>query len=196
MTTTDTDACWHTELFIGDDTGATYKAVIVKYADVTGGGRPNVEVGFRKAGGALVYDVVQKSATNLDVVVHRERAGGRVTSAGGHVTDYQDNGGDWLKDVVTYTAPGWVISSSDHVAPAAVPAATFPNRPGRELARTVSLKSPRQNLGGRSCQFCESNTPFLTTTVGSVHSTAIQLIARGTACAAIRCSAPWKTRTT
>lgn len=134
MTTTASDAFWHTKLYYSDEMGGGFTNITIKAVDTTGGGRPDLLVGFRhnktsSGGTVLDYDVAQRSSASatLAVVMHRQLADGSVVVVGGHVNDYESgSGGQYTKSEITYSGGLFHLAGTSQVAKSAVPASLLP----------------------------------------------------------------------
>jgi hypothetical protein len=134
MTTTATDASWHTRLYHSDETGGGFTNITVKEVDTTGGGRPDLLVGFRhnRTGGSgtvLDYDVVQRTSASapLQVTMHRQIADGSVVVSGGQITDYEIGAaGQATKSTITARGGVFYLSDTSQVAASSVPGSILP----------------------------------------------------------------------
>jgi hypothetical protein len=134
MTTTTADAYWHTKLYYSDELGGGMVNITVKGVDTTGGGRPDLLVGFRHnktsgSGTVLDYDVIMRSSATapLAVVMHRQLGDGSVVVAGGHVTDYDSgSGGQYTKSDITFSGGFFHLATTSQVAQGAVPGSLLP----------------------------------------------------------------------
>jgi hypothetical protein len=134
MTTTSTDSFWHTKLYYSDESGGGFTNITVKAVDTTGGGRPDLMVGFRHnktSGGGTVldYDVIMRASAPapLAIVMHRQIADGSVVIAGGHVNDYESGPtGQYTKSDITFSGGLFHLAGTSQVAKAAVPASLLP----------------------------------------------------------------------
>lgn len=133
MTTGASEGFWHTKLYYSDESGGGFTSIAVKAVDTTGGGLPDLVVGFRHnktsgTGTVLDYDIVMRpSATAaLQIVAHRRIADGSVVFGPG-VTDYDSSPGpQFTKSVLAFSNGGFRIASSSQVAPGSVPASQLP----------------------------------------------------------------------
>jgi hypothetical protein len=133
MTTTDADAYWHTKYYYRDDLGGGFTNIAVKAVDTTGGGLPDLAVGFRHnktsgSGTVLDYDIVMRASATapLQVVAHRQVADGAVVFGTG-ITDYDSAPGpQFTKSVIRFSGAAFKITSSSQVAASAVPASQLP----------------------------------------------------------------------
>jgi hypothetical protein len=134
MTTTATEAYWHTKLYYSDELGGGMVNITVKGVDTTGGGRPDLMVGFRHnrtSGGGTVldYDVIMRSSATapLAVVMHRQLAGGSVVVVGGRISDYAGEAGlAYTKSDITFSGGLFHLAATSQVAQAAVPTSLLP----------------------------------------------------------------------
>jgi hypothetical protein len=133
MTTTDADAYWHTKYYYSDDLGGGYTNISVKAVDTTGGGLPDLAVGFRHnrtsgSGTVLDYDILMRGSATapLQVVAHRQIADGSVVFGPG-ITDYDSAPGpQFTKSVIAFSAGFFKISSTSQVAQTSVPTSQLP----------------------------------------------------------------------
>jgi hypothetical protein len=134
MTSTATDAYWHTKLYYSDDLGGGMVNITVKGVDTTGGGRPDLMLGFRHnktSGGGTVldYDVIMRSSATapLAIAMHRQLADGSVVIVGGHVNDYgASTGGEYTRSDITFSGGLFRLAATSRVAQGAVPASLLP----------------------------------------------------------------------
>jgi hypothetical protein len=133
MTTTDNDAYWHTKYYYSDDLGGAFTKISVKAVDTTGGGLPDLAVGFRHnktsgAGTVLDYDILMRASATapLQVVAHRQIADGSVVFGPG-ITDYDSAPGpQFTKSVIHFASGAFKINSTSQVAQDAVPTSQMP----------------------------------------------------------------------
>jgi hypothetical protein len=133
MTSTDNDAYWHTKYYYSDDLGGAFTKISVKAVDTTGGGLPDLAVGFRHnktsgAGTVLDYDILMRASATapLQVVAHRQIADGSVVFGPG-ITDYDSAPGpQFTKSVIRFVSGAFKINSTSQVAQAAVPTSQMP----------------------------------------------------------------------
>jgi hypothetical protein len=133
MTTTNADAYWHTQYYYSDDLGGAFTNISVKAADTTGGGLPDLAVGFRHnktsgSGTVLDYDVLMRptGTAPLQVVAHRQLADGSVVFGPG-ITDYDSAPGpQFTKSVIRFVGGAFKITGTSQVAQGAVPASQLP----------------------------------------------------------------------
>ena len=133
MTTSASEGFWHTKLYYSDEMGGGFTSIAVKAVDTTGGGLPDLVVGFRHnktsgSGTVLDYDIVMRSSATaaLQIVAHRQVADGSVVFGPG-VTDYDSSPGpQFTKSVLAFRNGGFHIGSTSQVAPGSVPASQLP----------------------------------------------------------------------
>lgn len=133
MTTTDSDAYWHTKYDYSDDLGGGFTNITVKAVDTTGGGLPDLAVGFRHnktsgAGTVLDYDILMRASatTPLTITAHRQVADGSVVFGPG-ITDYDSAPGpQFTKSVISFIGGAFKITGTSQVSPTAVPASQLP----------------------------------------------------------------------
>jgi hypothetical protein len=133
MTTTDTDAYWHTKFYFSDDLGGGYTNITVKAVDTTGGGLPDLAVGFRHnktsgSGTVLDYDILMRAGATapLQVVAHRQIADGSVVFSPG-ITDFDSAPGpQFTKSVIRFSSGAFKVTSTSQVPQSSVPASQLP----------------------------------------------------------------------
>ncbi|HEV1996886.1 MAG TPA: hypothetical protein VGR61_01995, partial [Candidatus Dormibacteraeota bacterium] len=106
----------------------------VKAVDTTGGGRPDLLVGFRHnktsgSGTVLDYDVIQRNGVSdpLAIVMHRQLADGSMVVVGGHINDFESGAGPlYAKSDINFSGGLFHLASTSQVARSAVPTSLLP----------------------------------------------------------------------
>ena len=129
MTTSATDAYWHTRFSAIDMAGGRYTHITFKVAHLTGETLSQLIVGFRANTSAsqLMYDIVQMTPDySLRLMAHRQlEVGVAKLLPGGGITDYNLDMGVYQVSNVTFSA-GQFVATPQGTVPPPGPSGDFP----------------------------------------------------------------------